>query len=126
MSCRALVEVKPVLYVPVDKEVMTEVEVKSPTCAEIPNYWGFEHSKWHYSCCQKYIVRGKICSTIISVTNELAAKICSETDQNPAECQYFGAEKHMKRIAKFCIYLLNEVLVESNFSWGDLMVSFVP
>lgn len=118
-------EAKPVLYVPADKETVTEVEVKSPIRAKIPNYWGFEYSKWHYSCCQKYILHGKICSTIISVTNEFAAKICSETDQNHVDCQYFGAEKHMKRIARFCIYLLNEVLLEGNFSWGDLTVSFV-
>lgn len=117
---RALVEVKPVLYVPADKETVTEVEVKSPIRAKIPNYWGFDYSKWHYSCCQKYILHGKICSTIISVTNEFAAKICSETDQNHVDCQYFGAEKHMKRIARFCIYLLNEVLLQGNFSWGDL------
>ncbi|XP_058101566.1 diphthine--ammonia ligase isoform X2 [Magnolia sinica] len=117
---RALVEVKPVLYVPQDKETVTEAEEWKPDCSKILNCWGFEHSTWHDSCCQKSIIHGKICSIVVSVTNESAAMICSETGQNLADCRYFGTDKHMKRIARFCIYLLNKVLMDSDFSWSYL------
>ncbi|XP_077228818.1 endoribonuclease isoform X2 [Tasmannia lanceolata] len=118
---RALVEVKPVLYTPEDKETITQTGLQNPTCTKILNLWGFEQSKWQDSCCQKYIVRGKICLVAISITNEFAANICSETDQNSAPCRFFGTQQHMKRLARFCIYLLDEIFRENDFSWGDLM-----
>lgn len=118
---RALVEVKPILYVQEGEQSTAEVGVKSLPCAKMVNHWGFEQIKWHDSCCQKYIVRGKICSTIISISNDFAAHICLERDDNNADYQYFGAEKHIRRIARMCVYLLDKVLMENDFSWSDLM-----
>ncbi|OVA02365.1 DUF71 domain [Macleaya cordata] len=119
----ALVEVKPILYVPEDIETEIETDKQDPSCTTIPNYWDFDHSQWHDSCCQKYVVHGKICAVALSIMNQMAAKICSESldaDKSPRDSQYFGTEKHMKRLARFCIYLLDKILLENDFSWGDL------
>ncbi|KAF8401936.1 hypothetical protein HHK36_012887 [Tetracentron sinense] len=119
---RALVEVKPVLYVPEDKETATETVMQNQSCITTPNYWGFQHAQWHHSCCQKCIVRGKLCVVNLCITKELAAKICSESDTDrKEECQHSNTDEQMIRISRFCIYLLDEILLENNFSWGDAM-----
>ncbi|KAL5998732.1 hypothetical protein ACLOJK_009677 [Asimina triloba] len=122
---RALVEVKPVLHVPEDIENAAETEDWKHFSAK-KSYWGFEHLEWHESCCQKYVIHGKICSLVVSVSNESAIKICSESDQDPPVSRCLGTETQMKRVTRFCIYLLDGILMESNFSWSDLMVSFFP
>lgn len=84
-------------------------------------YWG------HDICLQKCVVYGKICTAVLSVTEELAAKICSLTSVAcPANVMPKGLveKEQVIMIARFCISRLDEVLLESNFSWNDVMVSF--
>lgn len=100
-------------------------QVQSSKTAE--SLWGFGHEPWHDFCFQKCIVSGKLCSVILSITDELSAKICSKrTDANPADgvCPNSLTEGQMDRIAKFCIFLINRILSENHFSWDDVTVSF--
>ncbi|XP_042516868.1 diphthine--ammonia ligase [Macadamia integrifolia] len=120
---RALVEIKPVLYAPEDKETLPQTNVQDPSCLTLPNYWGFQHSCWHDSCYRKCVVRGKICVVILCITKELATKICSESldcDMNQGDCQYSVKQKDMQRITRFCVYLLDKVFLGNDFSWGDI------
>ncbi|KAJ4967676.1 hypothetical protein NE237_014377 [Protea cynaroides] len=122
---RALVEVKPVLYAPEDKETLPQTDVQDTSCLELPNYWGFQHSHWHDSCYRKCVVNRKICAIILCITNELAAKICSESldcDMNQGDCQYSVKEKDMQRITRFCVYLLDKIFLGTDFSW-DLITN---
>lgn len=114
--CRALVEVKPILYVQENLDTVAETPHESPKL-HIPTSWGFQHEHWHKSCIQKCIVNGKICAAALSMTNELAQNICSCLVGNQI------MEEHLELVSKFCIYLLNEVLFDSAFCWEDLKVS---
>ncbi|KAK4371458.1 hypothetical protein RND71_010933 [Anisodus tanguticus] len=72
----------------------------------------------------KSVVYGKICTAILSVSEELAAKFCSLTnDACPGNPKSKGLieEEQVIMIARFCIYRLNKVLLENNFSWDDVM-----
>lgn len=121
--CRALVEVKPVLYVPENREDEDNLILPPTVCTEIPNYWGFEYSNIRDRCCQIYTIRGKTCTALISITKEIAASICFEADQSIESFQCYGSEIHMKSIAKLCIYLLDGILLEKNFPWREIIVS---
>nr|DAD19992.1 TPA_asm: hypothetical protein HUJ06_021455 [Nelumbo nucifera] len=120
---RALVEVKPILYVTEDEETTAQTDIQDTSCLMLPNYWDFQHAQWHDSCFQKFIISRKICAVILSITNEVAARICSESFDPDHTCQDSISEKSMKTIARFCIYLLDKILLENNFFWGDTMVS---
>ncbi|KAG8377575.1 hypothetical protein BUALT_Bualt08G0047400 [Buddleja alternifolia] len=114
---RALVEVKPLLYTGENIELPTGV-TKQDLCTR-QAYWEFQHEGWHNNCIQKCIISGRLCSAIVSVTLETAAKICSvTTDESQCEA---NTEKQFARITKFCIYLLDKVLLENDFSWDDVM-----
>ncbi|XP_057778720.1 diphthine--ammonia ligase [Salvia miltiorrhiza] len=118
---RALVEVKPLLYSGENMETPTSV-TKQDLCTK-QAYWGFEHESWHNGCLQKCIVGSRICAAAISITQEIAAKICSQTTSpayNESECKAH-TQKKIVRIAEFCIYLLNEVLLENDLSWDDIL-----
>lgn len=122
---RAYVEVKPILYVEDDTDVAFEV-VTERFCLETPpSYWGFKPENWHDSCTQKCVISGKTCAIILSITSELAAKICF--DSLPAEYvnngQHSLPKAHMEKISKFCIYLLDKVMTDDDFAWEDIMVS---
>ncbi|XP_042046236.1 diphthine--ammonia ligase-like [Salvia splendens] len=110
---RALVEVKPLLYNGEDMEIPARV-TKQDLCAK-QAYWGFEHESWHNGCLQKCIVSGRICAAVISITQEIVAKIC----YNESECK--AIIQKLVRVAEFCIYLLDEVLLENDLSWDDIL-----
>ncbi|KAG1361524.1 Endoribonucleases isoform 4 [Cocos nucifera] len=116
----ALVEVKPVFHVP-ENGYEIETDISQPPRQEIANRWRFEYSDWHDSCCQIHTIGGKICSAVVSVTNDVAAKICSESDRKLGNFWYHNTEKHMKEIAVFSVFLLDKILSENVFLWGDLM-----
>lgn len=134
--CSALVEVKPILFVPEDTEIEfedTEIEIETNTqdslCTTFPSSWSFENVPYASSCVQKYVIQNKICVVALSVMNQHAAKICSDSSvskEDHGDHQYFCTQMHMKQIARFCIYLLDKTLMENCFSWGDIMVSFFP
>lgn len=118
-------EVKPLLYSGENMEIPTSV-AKQDLCAK-QSYWGFQHESWHNGCLQKCTISGRICAAVISITQEIAAKICFETT-NPAfsesECKA-NTQKQIVRMAEFCIYLLDKVLRENDFSWDDILVSYL-
>ncbi|XP_059665726.1 diphthine--ammonia ligase isoform X2 [Cornus florida] len=121
---RALVEVKPTLYAAEDTETANDHVVPDLSCKVACGYWGFQHELWHDICFQKCIVHGKICAIILSITDELAVKICSEsasTNQVDGDRRTFLTEGKMKKIARFSIYLLDKILLESYFTWDDTM-----
>ncbi|GLT68062.1 hypothetical protein SLA2020_403240 [Shorea laevis] len=118
---RALVEVKPILYVPEDADVTTGT-VQELSCERMPSYWGFQHAHWHDSCFQKCVVHGKICAVILCITSEVVVKICSESlggDQDNRDYQNSLQERQMERVSRFCIYLLDRLYMQNNFSWED-------
>lgn len=117
----ALVEIKPILYVTDDSETVSEI-VQDLSCMKAPIHWGFQHADWHESCFQKCVVHEKICAVILSITCEIAARICSESldASQSKDCQTSQADGGMGRLSRFCIYLLNKIIVENNFSWEDV------
>ncbi|KAL8551962.1 hypothetical protein ACS0TY_000856 [Phlomoides rotata] len=118
---RALVEVKPLLFSGENVEIPSGVTKQNLDAKQA--YWGFQHENWHDSCLKKCIISGRICVAVISVTQEIAAKICSQST-NPActepQCKS-SSENEVVSIAKFCIYLLDEILLENDFSWDDIL-----
>ncbi|CAK8542882.1 unnamed protein product [Lathyrus sativus] len=120
---RAFVEVKPILYVEDGADAAIETITEIP-CSKTSCYWGFEQENWHDSCIQKCVIPGKICAIILSITSELAAKICS--DSLPADYvndngQHSLSKAHMEQLSKFCIYLLDKAITDNNFAWEDIM-----
>lgn len=118
---RALVEVKPLLYVPEDMNVTIGTEQKH-SCSRMPSYWGIQHAHWHDSCIQKCVVQGKICAVVLCITSELLVKICSKSlggDQDNGDYQNSLREAQMERVSRFCIYLLDKLYMQNNFSWED-------
>ncbi|EOA29968.1 hypothetical protein CARUB_v10013071mg [Capsella rubella] len=106
---RALVEVKPVLYV--EEETETEDETRQDQSGEEDySFWGYKPEKWHQDCLQKRVVDGKMCVAVLSISAELMRKL-QETS---------GEEEQLERVPKFCVYLLNKTLSENSFSWQDM------
>ncbi|KAK1260653.1 hypothetical protein QJS04_geneDACA002376 [Acorus gramineus] len=119
---RALVEIKPVLYIPNDAESFNPPELQSVRSINRLIDWGFVYSNRHDSCCQKYVVKGKLCGAVVSITNSIVTEICSESGENSSPFKHCSSEKQMRRIAKFCVYRLDRILFENNFSWGDVTI----
>lgn len=106
----ALVEVKPILHIPENCEGEVETGLHSQSLI----------SEWYSTCCQICNIPGKICTATISITKDVAVKVCAVGGLSNASfsCQDFG--KYMKVIAMFCINLLDEILEAKDLSWGDL------
>ncbi|KAH8491176.1 hypothetical protein H0E87_023350 [Populus deltoides] len=124
---RAFVEVKPILFVPEDAETAV-TSVQNPSSFTVANRWGFQHAQWHDSCIQKCVVSGKICAIILSITENIVVKICSESlgvNDEDVDHQNSVSKGHMERVLRFCVYLLDKVIMENGFSWEDTMVSFL-
>ncbi|KAE9588765.1 hypothetical protein Lal_00042259 [Lupinus albus] len=119
---RAYIEVKPILYVEDDTDVAIETNTER-SCSKVPCYWGFKQEDWHDSCIQKCVVPGKICASIVSITRELAAKICFDSPHPDYvnDDQYSLPKVHMEKLSKFCVYLLDKVISNHDFSWEDIM-----
>lgn len=120
----ACVEIKPTLYVPADDyndndddgDVTREPEAggSKPSSSKVPSEWSAQYSGLHDSCCLINTVAGKICSAVVSVTNDIASKICSSTAQlNPSK-------EHLKAIARFCAFQLAKTLTDNGFTWDDV------
>ncbi|GAB2287458.1 hypothetical protein Dimus_021836 [Dionaea muscipula] len=119
---RALVEVKPILYSMEDMHIQMEITTHpSHSCTIIhQSYWGFQHDSWHSDCMQKYVIPGKICYTLLCITDEVVAKICQSCVDSVGQnwnSSLTGAL--MDKVSKFCIYLMDGVLVENSFTWKD-------
>ncbi|XP_054819540.1 diphthine--ammonia ligase isoform X1 [Prosopis cineraria] len=118
---RACVEVKPILYVEDDTEATIE-NVSEGSRLNTESYWGFKHERWHDSCIQKCVVHGKICALVLSITSELAVKICSKSlpIDNVNDGQFSVSKANMEKISKFLIYLLDKAMTDSAFAWEDI------
>lgn len=95
----------------------------------MPSYWGFQHADWHDSCFQKCVVHGKICAVILCFTSELVEKICSDSlggGKDNGDYPLSVQGRQMESVSRFCIYLLDKLYMQTNFSWEDTKVSFVP
>ncbi|KAH7543322.1 hypothetical protein FEM48_Zijuj02G0172000 [Ziziphus jujuba var. spinosa] len=120
---RALVEVKPILFVAEDTEAINET-LQDQSCMRSHSRLGFEHAEWHDSCVKKCVVPGKLCGVILCVTGELAVKICTDhlgANQSKGVNQNLSKEDQMEKVSRFCIYLLNKIIIENGFSWEDIM-----
>ncbi|CAA7041137.1 unnamed protein product [Microthlaspi erraticum] len=108
---RALVEVKPVLYVEEDTE--TEDETRQDQSGEGDySYWGYKPEKWHQDCMQNRVVDGKVCVTVLSISAEVVRKLHEDSAEEK--------EEQLERVSRFCVYLLNKTLLENSFSWQDI------
>ncbi|KAF8054057.1 hypothetical protein N665_1354s0017 [Sinapis alba] len=106
---RALVEVKPVLYVEEDTE--TDDETRKEELGEGDySYWGYKPDKWHQDCVQTRIIDGKMCLTVLSISAEVMRKLHEPSGDE---------EQQLKRVSRFCVYLLDKTLSENSFSWQD-------
>ncbi|CAN1234008.1 Diphthine--ammonia ligase [Linum perenne] len=115
----ALVEVKPTLFVPDLDADIPEAAAGSIASCIAPKSWGFQRADWHETCIQKCIISGKICAVLLSITTDLVAKISSKTLAKN-DHQYLLTNNYLKRVVQFCIYLLDEVVTENNFTWEDI------
>ncbi|WZZ79906.1 LOW QUALITY PROTEIN: hypothetical protein YC2023_100478 [Brassica napus] len=102
---RALVEVKPVLYVKEDSE--TGDETRQDQFGE-GDYGCWGQTNGTQDFVQKRVVDGKICVTVLSISAEVMRKL-----HEPEE------EQQLERVTRFCVYLLNKTLSENSFSWKD-------
>ncbi|XP_062221615.1 diphthine--ammonia ligase isoform X3 [Phragmites australis] len=114
----ALVEIKPILYVPTNNDEVATREMESgvpqPALSKAWSDWGAQYSDLHDSCCQIHIIGGRICSAVVSITSEIASKICSTAKQ----LDY--SEEHLKVLARFCVFQLAKILVDNKFSWDSI------
>ncbi|KAI7742822.1 hypothetical protein M8C21_005662 [Ambrosia artemisiifolia] len=123
---RAFVEVKPVLFVEDDRdneEVVNDRDMSELKHEVNPFDSCFQPEKWHDECLQKCVVSGRICAAILSVTTEVADKICSSvhTTTNVGDNLVITAEEKLEQVAKFCLYRLDKLLSQNYFSWDDVM-----
>ncbi|KAK3155526.1 hypothetical protein QOZ80_2BG0204330 [Eleusine coracana subsp. coracana] len=113
----ARVEIKPILYVPAnDDSVMAkemEAAVLQPVLGKAWSDWSAQYSDSDDSCCQVHIIDGKICSALVSITNDIASKICSTAGQP-------DQPEHLKAITKFCAFQLAKILLGNQFSWDSV------
>ncbi|KAI3799559.1 hypothetical protein L1987_34858 [Smallanthus sonchifolius] len=119
---RAFVEVKSMLFVEDDTD--TEEVVNDHAMSEVNPFDScFQPEKWHDECLQKCVVHGRICAVILSITTEIADKICSNEhiSTNGNDNLIITAEEKMEKVARFCLYRLDKVLSQNYFSWDDVM-----
>ncbi|CAA3025741.1 Hypothetical predicted protein [Olea europaea subsp. europaea] len=104
------------------ENVESPSDVTEPDLSTGQTYLGFHYEKWHDSCLQKCIVYERIGTTVVSVTQEVAAKIFSETKNAIYDLPHkVVSEAGISRIAEFCIYSADKVLLENFFSWDDVL-----
>lgn len=122
--CRALVEVKPVLYITEDVEAITE----GLTQRESWGNWGFQQESWHDSILNKCVIKGRICAAALCINDEAVVRICPEhtgTGQQDGGCGKSLTVLENDKVARFCTYLLDKVLWESELCWDDIVVSIL-
>lgn len=114
----ACVEIKPTLYVPTndddDGDAMRELDTggSHPASSKVPSEWSARYSGLHDSCCLIHTVAGRICSAVVSITNDIASKICSRTEHL--------SDEHLKALAKFCAFQLAKILIDNGFCWDNV------
>ncbi|KAJ1281554.1 hypothetical protein BS78_04G314100 [Paspalum vaginatum] len=114
----ACVEVKPILYVPSndDRIATSEMETVVPQPALIKGCtdWSALYSELQDSCCQVHTIGGRICSAVVSLTKDIALKICSTAGK------LYYTEENLKAIARFCAFQVTKILADNKFSWDSI------
>ncbi|KAL9264708.1 Diphthine--ammonia ligase-like protein [Drosera capensis] len=123
---RALVEVKPVLYssddaaMEADEGVEPDIAQSNGSCSIHQSFWAFQHESWHDACIQKCVIVGKLCNAVLCITSDVVEKICQlYLSMGQHQILSITAEL-MAEVSKFCICLIDRVLVENLFSWKDV------
>ncbi|CAH9103741.1 unnamed protein product [Cuscuta epithymum] len=120
---RALVEVKPMLYLAAERTQASPKEhTKDPPIMQ--DCWGFQYETWHDKCLQKCSIGGEMCAAVLSVTEELAQTICLKSIPKigcDAGFTVLLNEDQLLRVAQFCIYRLDKILLEDALSWDDML-----
>ncbi|OEL18357.1 Diphthine--ammonia ligase [Dichanthelium oligosanthes] len=96
-------------YILARKEMETGMTQPAPSQA-----WSTEYSGLHDSCCQIHTIDGRICSAVVSVTSDIASKICSTAGQ------LYHTEENLKAMARFCAFQITKILADNNFSWDSI------
>ncbi|KAK3029293.1 hypothetical protein RJ639_040129, partial [Escallonia herrerae] len=119
----ASVEVKPILYAADNEAAEMDHVMPDQSTKVAQSYWGFQPEHWHDLGLQECIIHSKICAVILSITAEVAARIyvdaAAGTNQENVDAQISLSKGRMERIARFCIYRLDKILVENCFAWDD-------
>ncbi|KAK2968296.1 hypothetical protein RJ640_016228 [Escallonia rubra] len=119
----ASVEVKPILYAADNEAAEIDHVMPDQSTKVAQSYWGFQPEHWHDLGLQECIIHSKICAVILSITAEVAARIyvdaAAGTNQENVDAQISLSKGRMERIARFCIYRLDKILVENCFAWDD-------
>lgn len=114
----ARVEVKPILYVPsTDDWVVaeeTETGVPLPAPSKTWTDCTAPYSALRDLCCQVRTIGGRICSAVVSITDDIASKICS------AAGQLHHGEENLKIMARFCAFQIAKTLADNRFSWDSV------
>uniref|UniRef100_A0ACD5ZBP1 Uncharacterized protein n=1 Tax=Avena sativa TaxID=4498 RepID=A0ACD5ZBP1_AVESA len=120
----AFVEIKPTLYVPADDngyddddgDITSVVEAggSKPASSKVLSEWSAQYSDLQDACCLIHTVGGKICSAVVSITSDIASRICSCTEQ------VHRSEEHLKTIARFCAFQLAKILIDNGFTWDNV------
>lgn len=113
----ARVEIKPILYVPSNDDGVATIEVETgvpqPTLRNGWTEWSAKYSELQESCCQVHTIGGRICSAVISITDDIAPKICSTAGQ-------LHTKDNLKAMARFCAFQAAKTLADNNFSWDSI------
>lgn len=109
------------------EEVETDDDIVPDVSLEVAqNYWGFQNNEWHDCSIQNCIVPGRICAVVLSITDELAVKICCNgatgAVHDGVAQKWCITLRQMEMIARFCLYRLNTTLLMNYFSWDDVTV----
>lgn len=114
----ARVEVKPILYVPSTDDWVaaeeTETGVPLPAPSKTWTDCTAPYSALRDSCCQVHTTGGRICSAVVSITDDIASKICS------AAGQLHHGEENLKIMARFCAFQIAKTLADNRFSWDSV------
>jgi len=109
------VETKPILYVPTNDDGVATREMETGMAQPASSQaWSAQYSDLHDSCCQIHTIGGRICSAVVSVTSDIASKICSTAGQ------LYHTEDNLKAMARFCAFQILKILADNNFSWDSI------
>ncbi|CAN6252872.1 unnamed protein product [Urochloa humidicola] len=111
----ARVEVKPILYIPTNDDGVATDQMETGIMQPAPSQaWSAQYSGLHDASCQIHTIGGRICSAVVSVTSDIASKICSTAGQ------LYHTEENLKALARFCAFQITKILGDNNFSWDSI------
>ena len=115
------------LHIPGEIETDHQDNEQDASLNKIPKSWDFEFyaQNMDKACFQRWILPGKICAAVISITEDLILHLCPEHDETLSSSHLSIPKMHLERSSRFCFYLLNKTLIDNQFFWGDITVCFL-